>query len=129
MEKARKIVGWILSIVVSGIFLMGAFVQLSHNPRTVASFEKLGYPDWLSTFLGVSFLVSLLLHLVPRTAFALLGAILFTAFFGGIIATHLVLGDGQWWSRVIFGVMPWLGLYLRDARFNDLMSFWRGQKS
>ena len=50
-----------------------------------------------------------------------------TAFFGGIIASHLTLNDGQWWTRVIMGVLPWLGLYLRDERFNAMMSFWRNE--
>jgi hypothetical protein len=124
MGKALGILGWILSILASGIFLMGAVAQLSFDPERAAA-SAVRYPEWFHSFVGVAFLAALALHLIPRTAPAVLGAILMTAFFGGIIATHLVLDDGQWPSRVIMGLLPWLGLYLRDRQFNGLMSFWR----
>lgn len=126
MKKAMTILGWVFSIMAAGIFLMGAYVQLNFDSSAPSS-SPVSYPIWFHTFVGVLFLVALVLHLIPRTAFALLGAILMTALFGGIIGTHLLLNDGQWVSRMLMGVLPWLGLYLRDARFNDLMSFWRAQ--
>ena len=43
MSKASKIFGWIFSAAVSAVFGLGAFVQLSHNPRAVASMTKQGY--------------------------------------------------------------------------------------
>lgn len=124
MTKALGILGWILSILASGIFLMGAVAQFSFDPERAAA-SAIRYPEWFHAFAGVAFLAALVLHLVPRTAPAVLGAILMTAFFGGIIATHLVLDDGAWPSRVAMGLLPWLGLYLRDRQFNGLMSFWR----
>lgn len=125
MNKANKIIGWILSVAVSGIFVLGAVGMLSHNPKAVEMLTKLGFPHWFFTFIGIAYIVAIVLHLIPRTAFALFGAILMTGYFGGTIAIHLELGDGQWWSRVVMGMLPWLGLYLRDARFNALMSFWQ----
>jgi hypothetical protein len=61
------------------------------------------------------------LYLVPRTA--PLGAVLWTGYLGGAIATHLRL-DNPLFSHVLFPIyvaaLLWGGLYLRDARVRDL---------
>jgi hypothetical protein len=124
MQKAIKIVGWVFSVMAAAIFLMGSWVQLNFDPAA-SSGGPISYPVWFHTLIGVGFLVATILHLIPRTAFALFGAILMSAFFGGIIGTHLLLDDGQWVSRMLMGLLPWFGLYLRDPAFNNLMSFWR----
>lgn len=67
-------------------------------------------------------LVCLALYLIPRTA--PLGALLWTGYLGGAIATHLRL-DNPIGSHVLFPVyvaaMLWGGLYLRDARVRALV--------
>ena len=125
MNLSRPVIitGWIFSVAVSLVFVMGAFVQITYDTSADAA-SAVSYPDWFHLFVSVGFSIALILHLIPRTAFALMGAILMTAFIGGIIGTHLLLDDGQWWTRWIMGLLPWLGLYLRDQRFTDLMSFW-----
>lgn len=125
MQKIKNITGWVLSVAIGAIFSLAAFMDLSGNPMAAETLTKIGYPAWFPMFIGVMFLVAVVLYLVPRTAYALFGAILLTGYFGGIIATHFIMGDGQWWTRAIMGVIVWLALYLRDARFNALMSVWR----
>jgi hypothetical protein len=56
----------------------------------------------------------------PRTA--VLGAILLTGYLGGAVATHVRIGEmPQAIGPVIFGVLIWGGLYLRDARLRALV--------
>ncbi|MGI8898016.1 MAG: DoxX family protein, partial [Pyrinomonadaceae bacterium] len=60
-------------------------------------------------------------YLIPRTY--VLGAILLTGYLGGAVATHVRAGEGLFSIvfPVIFGVLIWLGLYLRDDRLRALI--------
>jgi hypothetical protein len=49
-----------------------------------------------------------------------LGAILLAGYLGGAINTHLRVGE-QFIGPAIFGVLVWLGLYLRDPRLRALI--------
>ena len=55
----------------------------------------------------------MILYAIPQTA--VLGAILLTGYLGGAVATHVRAGE-PWFFPVIFGVLVWLGLFLRDPR-------------
>ena len=73
--------------------------------------------------LGVLELVCLSLYLLPQTA--VLGAILWTGYLGGAVATHVRIGNPMF-SHALFpvyvGALLWLGLWLRDARLRRLPS-------
>ena len=87
---------------------------------------KLGYPESLIVGLGAILLVSTVLYLVPKTA--VLGAILLTGYLGGAVATHVRVGGG-WFPilfPVIFGVLLWGGLWLRDERLQNLIPLHAG---
>src|SRR5215813_11676371 len=66
-------------------------------------------------------LVCLALYLIPRTA--VLGAILWTGYLGGAIATHVRLGNPLF-THVLFpiylAILIWGGLYLRDDRLRAI---------
>jgi hypothetical protein len=72
--------------------------------------------------LGAIQLVCLALYLIPRTA--PLGAVLWTGYLGGAIATHLRV-DNPLFSHVLFPIyvaaFVWVGLYLRDDRVRALL--------
>ena len=57
------------------------------------------------------------LFLIPRTA--VLGAIVFTGYMGGAIATHVRIGE-PWYLQALLPVVVWLGLYLREPRLRTL---------
>jgi len=61
------------------------------------------------------------LYLVPMTS--ILGAILLTGYLGGAVATHVRASEGPFSIifAIAFGVLLWLGLYLRDARLRTLV--------
>jgi hypothetical protein len=62
-------------------------------------------------------------YLVPRTA--VVGAVLWTGYLGGAIATHVRVGNPLL-SHTLFpiyvAVLLWGGLYLRDSRVKSLIS-------
>jgi hypothetical protein len=49
-----------------------------------------------------------------------LGAILLTGYLGGATATHVRIGD-PFYGPIVFGVLVWLGLFLRDGRLRALV--------
>jgi hypothetical protein len=81
---------------------------------------KVGYPDGCLVPLGLVLLGSTLLYVVPRTA--VLGAILLTGYLGGATATHLRLSQ-PFVFPVIFGVLLWGCLFVRDRRIRAMLPF------
>lgn len=83
---------------------------------------RLGWPTDVIFTLGVLQAICLVAYLVPRTA--VLGAILWTGYLGGAVATHVRIADPLF-SHVLFPVyvaaLLWLGLWFRDARLRALV--------
>jgi hypothetical protein len=113
--------GRILSAL-SILFLLfdaaGHFIQ----PAPVAdAFRRLNFPLNLSVPLAIIALVCVILYAIPRTS--ILGAILLTGYLGGAVATHLRVRDPLFDTifPIIFGVLVWAGVYLRDGRLRALI--------
>ena len=75
-------------------------------------------PTSLILPLGILELACVAIYLFPPTA--ILGAILLTGYLGGAILTHLRVGDPVY-LHVVFGVVVWLGIFLREERLRKLI--------
>ncbi len=75
----------------------------------------MGYSKAEVIGVGITLLISTILYIVPRTAFW--GVALLTAYLGGAVdaMAHSGLADRSWFP-VIFGVLVWISLGLRDPR-------------
>lgn len=112
--------------VVSGLAVLflafDATVKILRLPPAIEGTSRLGYPVEVILGLGLLQLACLILYLVPRTA--VLGAILWTGYLGGAVATHLRVGDPLF-SHILFPVyvalLLWGGLWLRDQRLRALL--------
>ncbi len=112
--------------VLSGIgvlFLaMDATMKLLQLPVAVEGTTQLGYPEAVILPIGIIQLACLVLYVVPRTA--VLGAILWTGYLGGAIATHVRVGNPLL-THVLFPIyvaaLLWGGLWLRDRRVRALL--------
>ncbi len=84
--------------------------------QVVQACQRLGFPVNLSPTLGVLLTLSTLLYAVPRTA--VLGAVLLTGYLGGAIAIQMRAGSPLFETvfPVLFGIVVWAGIYLRDCR-------------
>lgn len=111
-------VGYVVSAVPVLMLLMSAIMKFAKPPAVVEGFTHLGWPENLALALGVVELVCVIIYVIPQTA--VLGAILLTGYLGGAIATHVRIGEG-FIGPAIFGVLVWLGLYLRDPRLRALV--------
>jgi len=110
--------GWVLSLVPGALLTFSGVMKVMQAQPVVEGFPQLGWPAHLAVAIGVVELVSTVLYLIPRTA--VLGAILLTGYLGGAIATHVRLEE-QFVGPLVFGVLAWLGLYLRDPRIRALV--------
>lgn len=109
-------VGAILTALVVAFLVFDAAVKFTANSAVVSAFAQLGYPLALAPVIATLEIVCLVVYLVPRTS--LLGALLWTGYLGGAIATHLRVGNPLF-SHTLFpiyvAVLIWGGLVLRDA--------------
>ncbi len=83
---------------------------------------QLGYAPHHVLTIGLIGLVCLVLYVIPRTA--PIGAVLWTGYLGGAIATQLRV-DNPLFSHTLFPIyvaaLIWGGLYLRDPRVRALI--------
>lgn len=105
-----------------GLFLLAdAVLRIAGFAPYIEGTVQFGYAEDLAPWIGMSLLVSTLLYLIPRTA--VLGAILVTGYLGGAVATHVRVEDPSFLFAATFGVLAWLGLYLREERLRALLPF------
>jgi hypothetical protein len=117
-SKAARWAGWIISAIpILWMGVLGTVFALTQRAMVEESMTKYGYP--VSTIIPIHIVAVLcvILYAIPRTA--VLGAILLTGYLGGAVATHVQKSE-RWFFPVIFGVLIWLGLYLRDLRVREL---------
>ena len=109
--------GRVLSGIAVLFLIFDMAIKFSGAKEAVEGTTQLGWQPHHLPILGAIQLVCLVLYLVPRTA--PFGAVLWTGYLGGAIATHLRL-DNPLFSHILFPIyvaaLLWGGLYLRDAR-------------
>ncbi|MDQ3281763.1 MAG: DoxX family protein [Acidobacteriota bacterium] len=99
-----------------------AAMKILQPAAAVAGTTQLGYSANVLLPLGIIQVVCLALYLIPRTA--VLGAILWTGYLGGAVATHVRIGNPLF-SHILFPVyvaaLLWGALWLRDRRVRALL--------
>ena len=121
ISKGRLWAGRIISGLPALFLLVDAIMKLFKPSFVVDATVKLGYPESVIIGIGLVLLASTILYLIPITS--ILGAILLTGYLGGAVATHVRVGEG-WFSilfPVVFGVLLWAGLWLRDELLQKLI--------
>jgi len=113
---AARILGGLVTLF---LLIDGAGKVLRLAPY-VEGTVRVGYPASCLVPLGLVLVASTVLYAIPRTA--VLGAVLLTGYLGGATATHVRLGQ-PFLFPVLFGVIVWGCLYLRDARVRALLPF------
>jgi len=113
--------GRIMSWLPALFLLVDGVMKLFKPAVVVEATVKLGYPENTILPLGIVLTVCTILYLIPRTG--VLGAILLTGYLGGAVATHVRVGEGLFPVSfpIIFGLLLWGGLYLRNNRLQTLI--------
>jgi hypothetical protein len=119
-SRVRSLVAWILTGLLSLLFIASAAAKLLGAEQAVEGFTKFGLGDYI-VLIGVGELVSAILFLIPRTNS--LGLLLLSAYMGGAIVTHMQHGESFVAQSVIL-LLVWLAGYLRHPEV--LQSFREG---
>jgi len=113
------LVGWVISILSSLLFLLSASMKLKGGPELAKGMEQMGLPDSMVVPLAILELSCVAIYLIPQTS--VLGAILLAGYLGGAICTHWRVGDPMLVIPIVLGLLVWLGIYLREDRLKALI--------
>jgi hypothetical protein len=86
-QKTRNITGWILTAILTLVFIGSASMKLTGGEAVVKGAAAMGLTASTLQLIAVTEIISILLFINPRTG--LLGTLLLAAYLGGAIATHL----------------------------------------
>ena len=111
-------VGRGITVLVSLLFLLSAFLKLKGGPELVKGIAHLGLPESMMVPLAILEIACVVIYLIPATS--VLGAILLAGYVGGAICTHWRVGD-PFYIHIVLGLLIWLGLYLREPRLKELI--------
>jgi ABC-type uncharacterized transport system permease subunit len=114
--------GRVLTGLAALFLLMDATMKVLELTPAVEGTTQLGYPASAIQGIGILQLALLVVYLVPRTS--LVGAVLWTGYLGGAIATHVRVGSPLF-THTLFPIyvaaLVWGGLWLRDSRLRALL--------
>lgn len=109
-SKGRRIAAWILTTLITLLFIASAIPKLIGVQQVVETVEKWGLRDHL-ILIGIGELVSAVLFFIPLTSS--LGLLLLSAYLGGAIATHMQNGEPYIIPAVLLAAV-WVTGYLRN---------------
>ena len=117
-STSRLWTGRIISYFCILFLLFDAITKIFREHHTIEASTKMGWPVSTLQPIGVVLLLITILYMIPRTA--VLGAVLLTAWLGGATAESLRTGP-FFWFPIVFGLLVWLGIWLRDGRLRTHM--------
>ena len=121
VSKSSLWAGRIVSGLSALFLLLDGVMKLFKPAFVVEATVRLGYSESVIVPIGAVLVICTILYLIPATS--VLGAILLSGYLGGAVATHVRVGEG-WFPiifPIVFGILIWLGLYLRDVRLRALV--------
>ncbi|ABF41214.1 conserved hypothetical protein [Candidatus Koribacter versatilis Ellin345] len=121
-SKAALWTGRVLSSVAILFLLFDGLMKVILEPHVVAASGPLGFDPPTIVRIGAILLVCTTLYAIPRTS--VLGAMLLTGYLGGAVVTNLRVHSVAFNTifPVIFGIVVWAGVYLRNQRVRALFT-------
>ena len=125
VSNKKRSTGRILSTLAVLSMLLDSFSHLAKPAPVAEAFVRLGYPLALNFGIGILGLVCAAIYAIPRTS--ILGAILLTGYLGGATAANLRVNDPLFETLfpIIFGVVVWSGIFLRNNLLRRLIPMQR----
>ncbi len=116
INKTRKIIGYLLSILPSLMVLVSGFLKFTEEAAIFETLEKLGVAEHAVLIGGIEiFLV--LLYWIPKVSN--IGFFLFCSYAGGIIVGELIIGDIPV-PGVTIAILVYVGTLLRKPSLSGL---------
>jgi hypothetical protein len=110
--------------LVIAFMLFDSIFKFIPNEQITKGTVELGFQPHHLPIMGTLGLLATILYAIPRTA--IIGAILLTGYYGGVIATHIRL-DNPLFSHVLFpvylSILAWGSLWLKNSRLKTLLLY------
>jgi TRAP-type C4-dicarboxylate transport system permease small subunit len=119
VSKTTLWTGRVMSALPVLLILLGSVMKLMKHPSVLEGFARARLPERLILPVGLIELVCVVVYLIPQTS--VLGAILMTGLLGGATITTLRVSDPTYPMPVVFGMLAWGGLYMRNLRLRALI--------
>jgi hypothetical protein len=121
VSKAQLWTGRVISTLMILFMLMDAVMKFVKPKPVIDGTVHLGYQESAIPIIGAILLVFTILYIIPRTA--VLGAICLTGYLGGAFASQFRINEPLFSQifPIIFGVLVWLGVVLRDRRLQQVL--------
>jgi len=119
----QRSLGRVVIGLVAAFLAFDAAVKVLMLSMAVEGTVRLGYPESMILPLGIIQIAALAAYLYPPTA--VVGALVWTGYLGGAVATHVRIGSPLF-SATLFPIyvaaLIWAGLALRDGRVAALFT-------
>jgi putative oxidoreductase len=115
MTKKQKIIYYVLSVLVSGMFLLAAYAKLSDNPGQEMAFTIAHLPIWFMYFIGVCELAGVIGLWIPKlSVWACYGLLIIMA--GATIVTAVFVSVPKALFPIIVALCLGIIMRLRKKR-------------
>ncbi len=123
VSKGSLWAGRIISGLVVLFMLFDSITKIIKIPRVIEASARVGISATELFWIGVTLLGCVILYVIPQTS--ILGAILLAAYLGGAVCADVLSHQPVFNScfAITFGILTWLGLYLREPRLRALVPF------
>ena len=120
-SRAQLWAGRIVSGLTTLFMLMDGVMKIVKPAPVLEASVQMGYPVATLTGIGLALIACTLIYIIPRTS--IFGAILLTGYLGGAVASQVRAGAGlfELVFPVLFAVLVWGGLWLRDQRLRRIL--------
>jgi putative oxidoreductase len=116
---AQNRITWGVRILLALAFGAAGTAKLAGVPQMVATFEAMGFGQWLRYVTGIVELLGVVLLLLPRTGF--FGGLWLGGTMVGAVATHLLLIGGSPVPALVLGALCAVVVYsLRPANLRSV---------
>jgi len=121
VSKGSLWAGRVISGLVVLFMLFDSITKIAKVQQVVDATVRIGFSASTVWGIGITLLVCVALYVIPQTS--VLGAILLTGYLGGATAANVRASTPLFNTAfaVGFGILIWLGLYLREARLRALI--------
>jgi hypothetical protein len=121
LSKTSLWTGRILTGVVALFLAFDGLMKVVKERHVLAASAEMGIAVNTIVWIGAVLLACTALYLIPRTS--ILGAILLTGYLGGAVYANVMVKHGMFERifPIIFGVLAWGALYLRETRLRALI--------
>jgi hypothetical protein len=121
ISKAALWTGRIITSLIVLFLLFDGVTKVIKAGPVLKAAAQLGFSVTQVVGIGAVLIICTIIYVIPRTS--VLGAILLTGYLGGATASQVHAANPIFETLfpVIFGLLVWAGIYLRNERLHDLI--------